>query len=251
MLIPKPYCTKNKWLPLSLCKHTRKGRLELPEELLCCISKLGSGWAILSVKILALEIFSFVCSRDSYDSNHSQQEQALRLTLPASCISELVVFFLFAISVIPLPPLLFLFPPRLHLVTFLKNWRHRREIDVMKNNWDISMSHLLCRYGHPLSPQRGSRLSVAIGGILQISQQLSEVTSQVHRWPHTLPSSPLLEPAPRSASAQTLFQWCWPSLSLFGMFKILSESCMIHNNHFLWHIFNIPESIEFLERRHT
>lgn len=34
-------------------------------------------------------------------------------------------------------------------------------------------------------------------------------------------------------------------------FKILSETCMIHNNNFLWHIFNIPESIEFLERRHT
>lgn len=43
------------------------------------------------------------------------------------------------------------------------------------------------------SPQRGSRLSVAIGGVLQISQQLSEVTSQVLRWPHSLPTSPLLE----------------------------------------------------------
>jgi len=74
--------------------------------------------------------------------------------------------------------LLSLFPP--HLVTFQKNWQHRREIDVMKNNWDISMSHLLCCYGHPLSPQHGSGLSVAIEGILQISQQLSEVTSQVH-----------------------------------------------------------------------
>ena len=93
-----------------------------------------------------------------------------------------------AISFIPPFPLSLFSPPRLHLVTFLKNWQHRREIDVMKNNWDISMSHLLCRYGHPLSTQRGSRLSVAIGGILQISQQLSEVTSQVHRWPHSLPS---------------------------------------------------------------
>lgn len=82
-------------------------------------------------------------------------------------------------------------------------------------------AHLLCRYGLPRSPQHGSRLSVAIGGILQISQQLSEVTSQVHRWPHSLPSSPLLEPAPRSASAQTLCQWCWAFFSLFGMFKIL------------------------------
>lgn len=100
-------------------------------------------------------------------------------------------------------------PPCLHLVTFLKNWRQRREIDVMKNNWDISMCHLLWRYGHPLSPQRASRLSVAIGGILQISQQLSEVTSQVHHWPRSLPSSPLMEPALRPVSAQTLSQRCW------------------------------------------
>lgn len=142
----------------------------------------------------------------------------------------------------PFFPCFFLPPP---LVTFLKNWRHRREIDVMKNNCDISMSHLLCRYGHPLSPQRGSRLSVAIGGILQISQQLSEVTSQVHRWPHSLPSSPLLEPASHSAVSSN-FVSVMPG---FLYFKILSETCMIHNNHFLWHIFNIPELIEFIERR--
>lgn len=94
----------------------------------------------------------------------------------------------------PLPAFFFLllFHACLHLVTFLKNWQQRREIDVMKNNWDISMSHLLCRYGHPLSPQRGSRLSVVIEGILQISQQLSEVTSQMHGWPRSLPSIALL-----------------------------------------------------------
>lgn len=138
------------------------------------------------MKILALEIFSFVCSPDSSDSIHSRQERASRLTLPASCTSRLVVFFLLSISFIHFfSPHFLRFPPCLHLVTILQkkkeNWRHRREIDVMKNNWDISMSHLLCRYGHPLSPQRGSALSVAIGGVLQISQQLSEVTSQVHR----------------------------------------------------------------------
>lgn len=140
------------------------------------------------MKILALEIFSFVCSPDSSDSAHSRQERASRLTLPASCTSRLVVFFLLSISFIhfffsPLPSFSSL-SPSCHISAKKKkkeNWRHRREIDVMKNNWDISMSHLLCRYGRPLSPQRGSALSVAIGGVLQISQQLSEVTSQVHR----------------------------------------------------------------------
>lgn len=143
------------------------------------------------MKILALEIFSFVCSPDSSDSVHSRQERASRLTLPASCTSRLVVFFLLSISFIHFffLPTSFVFLPVSILSHFCKkkrkkkkeNWRHRREIDVMKNNWDISMSHLLCRYGRPLSPQRGSALSVAIGGVLQISQQLSEVTSQVHR----------------------------------------------------------------------
>lgn len=98
---------------------------------------------------------------------------ALRLTLQP--ISAPVVFLLFTIS-----PFLILLPfsslsPSCHTSEKKKrNWQHRREIDVMKNNWDISMSHLLCGFGHPRSPQRGSGLSVAIGGILQISQQLSE-----------------------------------------------------------------------------
>lgn len=155
----------------------------------------------------------------------------------------------------PLPALFFLllFHPCLHLVTFLKNWQQRREIDVMKNNWDISMSHLLCRYGHPLSPQRGSRLSVAIEGILQISQQLSEVTSQMHGWPRSLPSIALL-PAlcPNFVSLMLGFHcplvFIYLFVYSFAVFKIALQTHMSRSIYLLWHTFNNPGTIEFKER---
>lgn len=143
--------------------------------------EVWSVWAILSETILAIEIFSFVCSKTQL------WQQSLS---PGAGLEINIASFLYhwAHCLLPLhyllhPPFFPIFSlsslsPSCHI--FLKNWRHRREIDVMKNNWGISMSHLLCHYGHPRSPQHGSRLSVAIGAILQISQQLSEVTSQVH-----------------------------------------------------------------------
>lgn len=142
---------------------------------------------------ISFRFFLFVCSWDSSDSNHWHWEQALRLTLPVLCISKLIVFFLFTLF-IPCSDFFFFFLLPVSILSHFwkKNWWHRREIDVMKNNWDISMSHLLCRYGHPLSSQQGSGLSVAIEGILQISQQLCEVTSQMHGWPCSLPSTTLL-----------------------------------------------------------
>lgn len=208
----------------SLQTYQKKSN-KLPKELLYCSSKLRGGWTILPVRILALKIFSFVCSWDSYDSNHSHQERGLEINiasfmyLRASCFPPLHY-----------PPffLLFPFPLRLHLVTFLKNCG-----TGVKLMWWKTTGVSLWAICHPLSPQRGSRLSVAIGGILQISQQLSEVTNQVHRWPHSLPSSPLLEPAPCPVLAQTLFQWCRAFFSLFAMFDILPETCMIHYNPFL------------------
>lgn len=96
----------------------QKKSTELPKELLYCSSKLRGGWTILSVRILALKIFSFVWSWDSYDSNHLHQEGGLEINiasfmyLRASCFNPL--------HYLPFFPL-FPFPLRLHLVTFVKN----------------------------------------------------------------------------------------------------------------------------------
>lgn len=187
---------------------------------------------MLSVKILALEIFSFVCSRDSYDSNHSQQEQALRSTLPALCISELVVFFLFAISVIPFlfPPLLFSFSspsPSCHISEKLAaqawNWCDEKQLGYLYEPFALPVMATL------------SPLSVALGFLLRSGAYCKLASSYLR-----LPAKCIADLTPCQAHPSwnqlhtqlrlklSFSDACWASLSLFGVFKMLSETYMIH-----------------------
>lgn len=217
LLIPEHYFSKTKNYPL---QTYQRELTELPEEHPRCISKLRGAWAILSVTILALEIFSFVCLWDSYDSNRSHKEQALRLTLPALCISELNVFFLFTIYFIHFFPLFLFFSPL--PVSILSHFWKTGGTGVKLMWWKTTGISLwaICfavmATLSPLSMALGSLLH--LGGKLQISQQLSEVTSQVHGWPLApCRAQPLLEPAPRPVSAQTLSQWRWAYLFVWHL----------------------------------
>lgn len=205
------------------------------------------------MKILALEIFSFVCSPDSSDSAHSRQERASRLTLPASCTSRLVVFLppLYLLHPFFFSPHFLRFPPCLHLVTFLQKKKKRKTGGTgVKLMWwkttGISLWAICFAVMAALS-----LLSVALRFLLRLEAYCKLASSYLR-----LPAKCIADLAPCQARVswkrlhaqlrpKLCFQWRWAAF-----FDIVSQTCMIHSSHCSFgHIFNIPESIEFIERR--
>lgn len=207
------------------------------------------------MKILALEIFSFVCSPDSSDSAHSRQERASRLTLPASCTSRLVVFFLLSISFIHFffLPTSFVFLPVSILSHFCRKKKKKKRKTGgtgVKLMWwkttGISLWAICFAVMAALS-----LLSVALRFLLRLGAYCKLASSYLR-----LPAKCIADLAPCQARVswkrlhaqlrpKLCFQWRWAAF-----FDIVSQTCMIHSSHCSFgHIFNIPESIEFIERR--
>lgn len=204
------------------------------------------------MKILALEIFSFVCSPDSSDSAHSRQERASRLTLPASCTSRLVVFFLLSISFIhfffsPLPSFSSL-SPSCH-ISAKKKKRKTGGTGVKLMWWKTTGISLWAICFAVMAAL--SLLSVALRFLLRLGAYCKLASSYLR-----LPAKCIADLAPCQARVswkrlhaqlrpKLCFQWRWAAF-----FDIVSQTCMIHSSHCSFgHIFNIPESIEFIERR--